>query len=66
MTNAVVVVCGLLSALFWIGSAVVTPVITQTYWDGPPAKLVRRMKLGSLLNAGGALFAALTVLFQVL
>jgi hypothetical protein len=54
----VTVVFGGLSAASWIASAFATPVLTKSYWDGPPAPLVRRMKLGSGLNAAGALFAA--------
>ena len=56
---------GVISAVAWIASALTTPVLTATYWDGPPAPLVRRMKIGSWLNAAGAVFAAFAMLFQV-
>lgn len=52
---------GILSALAWVASAITTPVLSATYWDGPPAPLVRRMKLGSALNAMGAVFAAISI-----
>ncbi len=60
----VTMVFGALSAVAWVASAVTTPVITASYWGGPPAPLVRRMKLGSLLNAAGALFAAIAIAAQ--
>lgn len=52
---------GVVSALAWIASAITTPVLTATYWDGPPAPLVRRMRLGSSLNAIGAICAAISI-----
>lgn len=58
------IIFGTLSAISWLASAVITPVLTDTYWDGPPAHLVRKMKLGSGLNAAGAIFAALAMATQ--
>lgn len=55
------IVFGIISALAWMASAITTPVLTATYWDGPPAPLVRRMKLGSALNAIGAIGAAISI-----
>ncbi|MDP9572668.1 UNVERIFIED_ORG: hypothetical protein J2W66_003161 [Agrobacterium larrymoorei] len=58
------VMFGALSAVSWLLSALITPVITASYWDGPPAPLVRRMKFGSALNATGALFGSIAVGLQ--
>lgn len=55
------VVCGAISTVAWLTSAVITPVLVKSYWDGPPAPVVRRMKVGSALNALGALFAAFSI-----
>lgn len=62
--NELAVITSGLSALSWGASIIVTPIITATYWDGPPKHLVRRMKAGALLNMGGALFAAVTMGLQ--
>jgi hypothetical protein len=58
------VVFGALSAVSWLLSALISPVMTASYWDGPPAPLVRRMKLGSGFNAAGALFGSIAVGLQ--
>lgn len=58
------IVCGLASAALWLASAIVTPTVTASYWGGPPEHIVSKLKIGSLLNAAGALFAALSIGLQ--
>jgi hypothetical protein len=58
------VFCGAVSAGAWLLSALISPIIVETTWDGPSAPIVRRMKLGSALNAAGALFAAISIGLQ--
>ena len=56
-----IVVFGALSAVAWLTSAVLTPAVMPSYWDGPPKHLVRRLRIGSACNAAGALFAAIAI-----
>ena len=58
------IILGAFSAAAWLGSAVISPVLSETYWDGAPAGLIKRLKLGSALNAAGAFFAALSISLQ--
>lgn len=52
---------GAVSALAWLGSALVTPDLTASFYSGPPAWHARRAKIGTLLNGVGALFASLAM-----
>ncbi|AMS43421.1 hypothetical protein [Aminobacter aminovorans] len=59
-----IVLAGALSAVCWLGSALITPDLTDSYWGGPPPNVQRRAKIGSLLNAGGAFFASIAIGIQ--
>lgn len=60
------VVCGIVSALAWLASAIVTPLNIKPKWGGPPEEAVRAIKAGAALNAIGAFFAALSIGVQAL
>lgn len=66
MLNWLAIGFGAVSAVAWFGSALISPVLTSSYWGGPPAPLVRRMRLGSALNATGAFCAASAAALQVI
>lgn len=58
------IICLTISAVAWFLSALITPIVTKTYWDAPPKNLVTRLRIGSWLNASAAIFAAAGVALQ--
>jgi hypothetical protein len=59
-----IVTFGALSASGWFGAAVITPDFSKSYYGGLPPPIALRAKIGWVLNAGGALFAALAIGLQ--
>jgi hypothetical protein len=55
---------GGISAICWFGSAIITPDLSASYYGGPPPKIKQRVRIGSLLNGAGALFASVAMSLQ--
>ncbi len=58
------ILCFIISAVAWFSSALITPLAIKSYLSDPPDHVVVRLRLGSCLNAGGAIFAAAGAVFQ--
>jgi hypothetical protein len=52
------IIFGALSAIAWMIAALVTPAVVPATWDGPPKRVRRRLRIGSIFNAIGAAFAS--------
>lgn len=53
-----------LSAVAWVIAAVAAPVITASYFDNLPPKVIRRQRIAGWANIAAALLAAAGVAFQ--
>lgn len=55
------IVCGALSAVAWLASALITPAVVIPTYNGPTKKVEMKLKHGALCNAAGAFLAALSI-----
>lgn len=52
---------GAISAVLWLGAAIIPPAVVGSYWDGPPPNVRRRLRVGAFCNTAAALSAALAM-----
>jgi hypothetical protein len=55
-----------LSALCWIAAAWLGTPVLETYWDGPPPEIAKRLTRQWRWNAAAAFFAAVTAAIQAI
>lgn len=52
---------GALSAILWIGAAVIPPAVVGSYYGKAPDHITRRQHIGAFCNAAAAVAAALAM-----